>query len=47
MKKLDKLDPGFLSGGHFYSLSYVVDFILLTVNMLKYFDENLAQDPPF
>ncbi|WP_114750187.1 LptF/LptG family permease [Pleomorphovibrio marinus] len=46
MKKLDKLILGtFL--GPFLLTFIVVDFILLTVNMLKYFDEIFGKDLPF
>ncbi|MBR9775710.1 MAG: LptF/LptG family permease [Cytophagales bacterium] len=46
MKKLDKLVLGsFLSP--FLLTFIVVDFILLTVNMLKYFDEIFGKDLPF
>jgi len=46
MKKLDKLVLGsFFSP--FLLTFIVVDFILLTVNMLKYFDEIFGKDLPF
>lgn len=46
MKKLDKLILGSFIGP-FLLTFIVVDFILLTVNMLKYFDEIFGKDLPF
>lgn len=46
MKKLDKLILGSFIGP-FVLTFIVVDFILLTVNMLKYFDEIFGKDLPF
>jgi lipopolysaccharide export system permease protein len=46
MKKLDKLILGSFIGP-FILTFIVVDFILLTVNMLKYFDEIFGKDLPF
>ncbi len=46
MKKLDKLILGSFIGP-FMLTFIVVDFILLTVNMLKYFDEIFGKDLPF
>ncbi|EON77942.1 membrane protein, putative [Lunatimonas lonarensis] len=46
MKKLDKLILGSFIGP-FLLTFVVVDFILLTVNMLKYFDEIFGKDLPF
>lgn len=46
MKKLDKLILGSFIGP-FLLTFLVVDFILLTVNMLKYFDEIFGKDLPF
>lgn len=46
IKKLDKLILGSFIGP-FILTFIVVDFILLTVNMLKYFDEIFGKDLPF
>lgn len=46
MKKLDKLILGSFIGP-FILTFVVVDFILLTVNMLRYFDEIFGKDLPF
>ncbi|HLU89723.1 MAG TPA: LptF/LptG family permease, partial [Cyclobacteriaceae bacterium] len=46
MKKLDKLILGSFIGP-FLLTFVVVDFILLTVNMLKYFDEIFGKGLPF
>ena len=46
MKKLDKLILGSFIGP-FLLTFIVVDFILLTVNMLKYFDEIFGKGSKF